>query len=367
MVRLYRRVNRYVPALSMVFFLLGLAALGINIGYLTSTRFADAFNGTVSQAIRVFLARLTGWIPFSLAEFLLLGSPVILAVVIVIACRKGGRSRRYFVRALIGILSAAVLLYALFVFVFGAGYRTTSLDKKLGIERTKVTVDELADTARIVVDRLNELSDEIMIFYDDGSVRPYSHEDTVRLCLESYEKLARDYDFLAVLDAPVKEIVLSDYMTYTHISGMYTFFTGEANLNTNYPYFVNVYTTAHEMAHQRGIAREDEANFMAFLVCIASDDPYMRYSGYLNLYEYLSSALSSAGAKDVRSEIAESLDVRVRYDLYCYGVFFDKYRENTAAKVSTTVNNTYLVMQGTPGEKSYGLVVDLAVAYYRDK
>ena len=57
MVRLYRRVNRYVPALSMVFFLLGLAALVINIAYVSSPSFADAFNGGVSSHIRVFLAR----------------------------------------------------------------------------------------------------------------------------------------------------------------------------------------------------------------------------------------------------------------------------------------------------------------------
>ena len=94
MVRLYRRVNRYVPALSMVFFLLGLAALGIHLGCISSPTFADAFNGHVSSFLRIVLARLTGWIPFSLAEFLLLGSPVILVAVIVLACRKGARSRR---------------------------------------------------------------------------------------------------------------------------------------------------------------------------------------------------------------------------------------------------------------------------------
>ena len=47
------------------------------------------------------------------------------------------------------------------------------------------------------------------------------------------------------------------------------------------------------MAHQRGIAREDEANFIAFLVCMASDDPYIRYSGYLEVYEYVASSLYS--------------------------------------------------------------------------
>ncbi|MBQ5354550.1 MAG: DUF3810 family protein, partial [Clostridia bacterium] len=142
---------------------------------------------------------------------------------------------------------------------------------------------------------------EVMILYEDGSVRPYSHKETVRLCLDSYASLTDRWDFLSKLDAPVKELVSSPLMTYTHISGMYTFFTGEANLNTNYPYFVNVYTTAHEMAHQRGIARENEANFMAFLVCINSPDPYMKYAGYLNFYEYLISALGSEKSCGTRS------------------------------------------------------------------
>ncbi|MBQ3956658.1 MAG: DUF3810 domain-containing protein [Clostridia bacterium] len=365
MIRLLRRAGRWIPALPALFILLGLTAAGINIAYVRSPSFADAFNTRVSSHIRVFLALLTGWIPFSLAEFVVLGSPVIAVVVIVIAVRKGGRSGRYFVRTIVGLLSCAALIYAMFVFAFGAGYRTTSIDKKLGLDREKVTVEELAGTARIVVGKLNELADEVMILYDDGSVRPYSHKETVRLCLDSYASLTDRWDFLSKLDAPVKELVSSPLMTYTHISGMYTFFTGEANLNTNYPYFVNVYTTAHEMAHQRGIARENEANFMAFLVCINSPDPYMKYAGYLNLYEYLISALGSE--KELRDEISSELDVRVRYDLYCYSQFFDKYRENTAATVSNTVNNTYLVLQGTEGAKSYGLVVDLAVAYYRDR
>ena len=364
MTRFWRSVNRWIHPVSFLFILLGLAACGINIACIRSVSFADAFNGTVSSAIRIFLARVTSWIPFSLAEFIVLGSPVIAVVIIVIAVQKGSRSRRLFVRTLVGLLSVAVFIYALFVFAFGAGYRTTSLDRKLGIDREKVRVEELASTARIVAGELNALADDVMIFSDVGSIRPYGHDETVRLCLESYNALADRYGFLAKVDAPVKQLVTSDLMTYTHISGMYTFFTGEANLNTNYPYYVNVFTTAHEMAHQRGIAREDEANFMAFLVCIGSEDRFMQYSGYLNMYEYLMTALSSQ--QEIRKEISASLDPRVRNDLVCYSRFFDKYRKNVAATVSSTVNNTYLVMQGTPGEKSYGLVVDLAVAYYRD-
>ena len=118
------------------------------------------------------------------------------------------------------------------------------------------------------------------------------------------------------------------------------------------------------MAHQRGIAREDEANFIAFLVCISSDDPYIRYSGYLEVYEYVASSLYSAD-KNYYSAVYSSLKTNVRAEMAAYSAFFDKYRENVVADVSEAVNNSYLQIHGTVGSKSYGLVVDLAVAYYR--
>ena len=155
-------------------------------------------------------------------------------------------------------------------------------------------------------------------------------------------------------------------MSYTHITGVYTFFTGEANLNTNFPDYTLPFTAAHELAHQRGFAREDEANFIAFLVCISSDDDYVRYSGYLNLYEYLAGPLSRAN-KDYYSAIYYSVPENTILEMRAYSKFFDKYRENIAEKVSESVNNSFLTINGTEGTKSYGMVVDLAVAFYKDK
>ncbi|MBE6612559.1 MAG: DUF3810 domain-containing protein, partial [Ruminococcaceae bacterium] len=154
--------------------------------------------------------------------------------------------------------------------------------------------------------------------------------------------------------------------TYTHISGMYTYYTGEANLNINFPDYNLPFTAAHELAHQRGILPENEANFVAFLVCMESDDPYIRYSGLLNMVEYVNSALYSADY-DTFAAVYGSLDPRVRYEIVSYNEFFEKYRENTAANVSSALNDTYLKAQGqTAGEKSYGMVVDLAVAYVKE-
>ena len=91
----------------------------------------------------------------------------------------------------------------------------------------------------------------------------------------------------------------------------------------------------------------------------------MRYSGYANLLQYLTDALYKAD-RDLYSKFRsrEMPDV-VSKEFSAYSAFFDKYRESTASKVTGTVNNTFLGSQGqSAGTKSYGLVVDLAVAYY---
>jgi hypothetical protein len=54
----------------------------------------------------------------------------------------------------------------------------------------------------------------------------------------------------------------------------------------------------------------------------------------------------------------------VKKEYAAYSDFFEKYRENVAASVSNTVNNAYITSHNQPqGVKSYGLVVDLVVAY----
>lgn len=363
MVRIFKKINGYIPTASMIFVLLAVIAGIVHLACIGSEAFADFFNLRVSGLFRQALGMLTAWIPFSLAECIVFASPCILVTIYVICVRKSARGTRYFIRCIAGLLSVILLVYAMFVFVFAAGYRGTTLDRKMELDTENIAKEDLYNAMYFVRDRLNELADEVAFVENTGSVRPYSHEETVKLCLQSYDKLEEELGFINNFPSTVKQLVVSDLMTYTHISGMYTFFTGEANLNTNYPYFVNVFTTAHEMAHQRGIAREDEANFIAYLVCINSDDPYMQYSGYLSMYEYLITPMRKA-SKTLYGDVVGGLDERVKYDLTCYSRFFDKYRDNTAAKVSDTVNNTYLTMQGTEGTVSYDLVSELAIAYH---
>jgi len=56
-------------------------------------------------------------------------------------------------------------------------------------------------------------------------------------------------------------------MSYLGIGGVYFPFTGEANVNISMPHTSIPFTACHEMAHQIGFAREDEANFIAYIAC----------------------------------------------------------------------------------------------------
>lgn len=355
--------NEKLPIASFVFFALGLVGIIIYIIGTSYTPFADFFNRYISSILRGAFATITNILPLSLAEIGVICVPVILFFVIRICTRKYADSWRNVGVFCLIMLSILSLFFSVFVFSFGMGYHTSSLDKKLDLDKKTVSAIELAATAEWLIENVNAELDNIEFVEKSSSVSPHSIREMNLLLLDSYDKLDDEYEFLPSLYSFVKPVMLSEPMTYTHISGVYTYFTGEANVNTNCPDYSMPYTAAHELAHQRGIAREDEANFIAFLVCSSSEDSYIRYCGYMNLCEYVLNALYAAD-KDLWEATYKKLDNRAIYEMIAYNNFYEPYRDNVIGEVSGAINDAYLQANGTEGSVSYGLVVDLAVAYF---
>jgi hypothetical protein len=121
------------------------------------------------------------------------------------------------------------------------------------------------------------------------------------------------------------------------------------------------------MAHQRGIAREDECNFIGFAVLLESDDPFLRYSAYLDIYPNILNALRGEDAK-LYAQLVSKLDKRVVNDRVSYSKFFQKYADSVASQVAGSINNSYLQANGQEnGTKSYGMVVEIVCAYLLNK
>lgn len=331
-----------------------------------SEGFADIINSTIGSWTRFALAQISNAVRFSFAELIIILSPFLLAVVLWYLLKYRCTSMRSSIVASVCVLSVLSIFLSTFTLCLGTGYRTSSLEEKLQINAAPIDKNELSDSCEYLISKINEISPNLQYNEDGFSVMPYSFEEMNRKLIDAYDLAADDYDFITNFYSRLKPVMASEVMSYSHIAGVYSFFTGESNINVNLPDYTIPFTAAHELAHQRGIAREDEANMIAFLVCIKSDDPYIQYCAYLNMFEYVGSALKKADSTEFKNVFA-TLDENVRGEMTAYNNFFKKYQKSVSSKVSGTVNDVYLKAQGTEGKKSYGMVVDLTVAYFKSE
>jgi hypothetical protein len=159
-----------------------------------------------------------------------------------------------------------------------------------------------------------------------------------------------------------KPVFASGVMSRLGLAGFYMPFTGEANFNSAQPDFDLPYSIAHEKAHQRGFAHEDEANFIAFLVCVTSTHPYLRYSGYLNALRVVGAVSGSdlTFYKTLFARIGEG----PRNDLRARTAFWSRF-QGRASAVAHKVNDSYLKANRIPsGTGNYGEDIALIVGYY---
>lgn len=329
--------------------------------------FAEFWARYPSQALRFLLAKCSGILHFSIVEWAILSLPLLIVGYFFFSNRsmKRDASTYNYYRWLLPLVCAILIVLSLFFTAFAPCYFRYPLSRNLSLKEREVTAQELYDTASIVCDEIEALKGDVTFLFGGESVMPYDFDELVEKIDQAYAKYAAGEDFVGHFHSRAKPLASSSLFTYTHISGVYTFMTGEVNINVNYPDFIRPFTVAHEFSHQRGIAKEEEANFVAYLVCIGSDDAFVRYSGYTNLLQYLTDALAKADASLYQKLCKEKLPAETSGEFSSYSLFFRKYSGSTASKVTGGINDVFLTSQGEKaGTASYGLVVDLAVAYY---
>ena len=358
-------MKKYVPLFARISFLALTLSYLIYLVCVRSVALADQVNATVGVGLRYVLAMITYPLPFSFFELLIILLPLLLVLLIILLVRRCNTfaSRIRSVVALLGVIS---LIFTSYIYTLGIGYHTTPVAERIGIEDKKnISAEELYSTINIVIDEINAHAPELTFLDGETRIGYDSTELSARL-VEAYDSLILEYPILTNYPSRVKPVYFSTVMSDLGISGIYSFFTGEANVNVEYPDYCLPYTAAHEMAHQRGICRENEANFVAFLVTIRSDDPYIRYSGYLNMYEYLASPLYRADPELYYSAYGR-LSERARADIKASNAVYNKHKDSILGKINDRLNDAYLKANGTDGIVTYGYVVRLAVGYYQSE
>ena len=110
--------------------------------------------------------------------------------------------------------------------------------------------------------------------------------------------------------------------------------------------------------------REDEANYLAYLACMAGNSREFQYSGTVEALIHATNALYGKN-QELHREVMNTLSDGVRRDLAADSAYY--YAHKTSfGNFSESVNDAYLrINDQSDGVASYGRMVDLLLARYR--
>lgn len=336
--------------------------------------FARGINKWLTQGISL----ISGIFPFSIMELEIIAA-VILIILFLINLfgkvfkrirEKQGRAGYEFTLQLLNAACALSVVFFIYLMMGGVNYYRYPFGEIGGFNVEESSVNDLYKLCISLADQAAELRNQLHAIdgsEDEGGVLKMSDTDMEKMSKiaeESYNKLAQEYPVLDGYYNSLKPVYFSDFMSKMEITGIFWPFTAEANVNMNAARYSIPATIGHEMAHQRGFMREDEANFISYLVCKNSDNLQFQYSGVMLALTYAGNQLYKQDQtlyEDVRSHYSTEMVADLRDEYY----YWKQFEDTTISVVSSTMNDNYLKANNqSDGVKSYGRMVDLLLAEY---
>ena len=319
--------------------------------------------------------RFSDLFPFSLGEIMVVLALVLLVIAVVMGIlliffRKRAGFKKAAVRYYKILSCIAVVVCIIMSLNCTMLYHCSRIDANPNVDYREYTIEELETLRNYVVEQCNAYS--LLVDRDNNGYVIYSG-DMQAEAKKALNNISDIYPKLKGYYPDVKKLQFSNLMSQAYIAGYYFPFSMEANCNgnmyiTNYP---DVY--CHELSHLHGYIYEDEANFIAYLACINSDDVLFKYCGYLSVLNYVDNAYyESIDCDNERyfrqAEISENVYVD---DTFLLQETWEEVQEtavfstDTIDAASNTFTEVSLQLNGVKeGMASYDAVVDLLLQYY---
>lgn len=293
---------------------------------------------------------LFGYVPFSLGDLLYFAGALVLIALFIrwfyffIRFRT---HKNYLVASLINTLNTFSIIYLLFFIGWGGNYYRQSLTKYWALgtadSNQKMSIATFDD---FLIERLNDLA-------PNYTAVPFPQVN--QRAIAYYNQLTDRQTRHTGLKA--KPSIYGYFMQYLAIQGYYNPFTGEAQVNRFLPSYMLPFVVCHEMAHQSGIAAEDDANLMSYALCISSGDKDFSYSAYLNIWLYTHSRmrLEDTGAAN---QLLTKLNPVSQLQVDTLRAIRRRYRSNLSV-VSMAMYDEYLKLHDQRGgvDSYYGVVM----------
>jgi hypothetical protein len=312
-----------------------------------------------------FMRALLGWIPFSIGDLLYIAAFIFLVL-------KAWKlihllARRMVKEYLSWILFRKYLrlvfwIYIIFNLAWGLNYDRRGIAAQLELDVQPYSKQDLQKLTTLLEQRLNSYAPM------EDSIKRLELNTNATLfnqAIKDYKKLKGLYPFLAYPSPSVKPSLYSSVGHYFGFSGYFNPFTSEAQVNTTEPVFTRPFVVNHEIGHQLGYGKENEASFVSFLACRNSDNVDFRYSVYYELFFDAARESMRTGDTMFISTIRKNLHPRVRADKLQETLFRMKKRNGMEPYVSDFYNN-YLKLNNQPkGLATYDEVIAWLVAFMK--
>ncbi|MEO6288575.1 MAG: DUF3810 domain-containing protein [Ginsengibacter sp.] len=315
------------------------------------------------RIISTIMRSLYGWIPFIFGDVLYFASGCWLLYAVVknsffLFSKKLTRGILY--QKLLKLFYGVIVIYIAFNILWGLNYDSVPPARKLGLKRVDYDTSELVSIQGILLRKVNEKKQALV---DHQTVYPADHDLFTRaeLC---YDSAAKVYSFIQYKNRSLKSSFYGSWGNYLGFTGYYNPFSGEAQVNTTVPKFLLPYVATHEIAHQIGFAKENEANFIGYLAAVNSGDTLFQYSAYLDLFLYANREVYFFDSTLSKKSIA-LLIPPVRADVAEWKKF-NLEHTSFIEPVISWMYGKYLQMNRQPeGLRSYSEVISTLIAYYR--
>ncbi|MBP9995872.1 MAG: DUF3810 domain-containing protein [Lachnospiraceae bacterium] len=365
--------------------LLGVTVI-LNIIAWNSGTFCDWYVENIFPIWGQTYGRLTTMSSRSVGEIMIALAVVLIAIAIVlglvavifalVAKYRGQKSRftnfvKIYSMSISAIASLVILIMTLNCYIL---YHCSTFEEKYLedylISKDTYSVEELGQLRDYVVTKANEYCRQVD--RDENGLIVYD-KDIAAEAIKAMQSLGAQYPQLSGYYTTPKPFAASEFFSQQYMKGYYFPFSMEANYNDVMYIASKPATMCHELAHTKGFIYEDEANMIAFLACVHSDDPLFRYSGYLSVLNYIDNDYKASIDNDVKIYSQHpKIKTRVKLDnVFLTADAWEKVEKkavvktSTVKKVSETFVDTNLKVNGIEqGDANYCEVVGLLMDFY---
>jgi len=345
----------YNPLLLVLLVLALLLRLAAGQSAWVEQRYSNGLFPPLGATLRFLLK----WIPFSVGDILYAAA----ALYFFYLFYKGIKSiplkgiRDVWPRALVKGLQILLIIYIWFNALWGLNYNRLGIAHQLELELQPYTLEEVTALTQNLQQQLNFYAAraDSLQKWDNNAVLLKATEAT-------YGNAEKHYPYLKYHQPTLKTSLYTHVGQYFGFTGYYNPFTGEAQLKTTIPSFIKPFVALHEVAHQLGYAKENEANFIAFLAGKHSGDEAVLYSVYYEIYRY---ALREVAYRDtaVAASFKAALHPRVVRDNEALKAYLLATQNKIEPLMTFFYDHFLKANNQAEGIQTYNRVVALLVAY----